>query len=486
MLKLTIKRYDKEYDVLKGIAFKAYKKGDFYTCVDAINTCARIAYLINSRLYDDELEQLILDLSGNMINKISDTASQFDDDYIFIDSFGMDNRGLTQQYIRALIYSRKRFTYVLNNDVKNDSAIVKELNNYPKCKVVCLAKETSVQEYYDIVHASKPEKIIAHLSPWDIKSMLVLCAMNSVKRYLVNLTDHAFWLGKICCDFFIGFRGYSSYISLNHREISYDRLMEQPFYPIMESAPYAGLPLAEPRTKTIFTGGAFYKMYGDDAKFFKIIKRICEENCSVRFVIAGSGDEKPLAKFITDNNLNSEVSIIGPRKDITEVYKNIDIYLNTYPLMGGLMTQLAAMHGVPTVGYSPDDNPCNRGESFLLDNFEGKITFSDIEEMHKHINKLLREPSTYEASKNKLQRAVINVDEFNVSLNHILDNDKGIGASLNLNYDHEKFTQFYLDCENDYLNQYERTKLSRLKFKILKYAPILFVTTVARYILKKL
>lgn len=49
------------------------------------------------------------------------------------------------------------------------------------------------------------------------------------------------------------------------------------------------------------------------------------------------------------------VFLIGDRHDINEVFKHSDIFLNTYPIGGGLMTQYAAANSKPILSLGVKD-----------------------------------------------------------------------------------------------------------------------------------
>lgn len=68
-----------------------------------------------------------------------------------------------------------------------------------------------------------------------------------VKRYLINPTDHAFWLGKSCLDFSIEFRDYGCNVSNKFRSIENNQIIKQIYYPILISSDFKGLPKIEKR-----------------------------------------------------------------------------------------------------------------------------------------------------------------------------------------------------------------------------------------------
>lgn len=478
---LTVDKVKKDYNSFKAISKRLILKGKYNDAEDFISAASRIAYNFNFIYADKELDL--------MLNQISDVYiegkcfGKIDDRYVFFDSFGYDNRGLTQQYIRALISWDVEFLYILEYENTQCETILNELKKHKKAKIHILSDtkihEDKAQEIYDLIADFKADKAFLHLAPWSSTAIISWAALSSVTRYLIDLTDHAFWLGSECFDYYISFRDYGSYISERFRGITKDKQILMPFYPIVEGgSEFQGFEPDISNKKVIFTGGSYYKMYGKGDVFLNILKRICLDNYDTVILIAGSGDARILENFIKKNRLDEQVFLIGSRKDIVGVFKNIDIYLNTYPVGGGLMSQLAVSQHKPLIGYCTNDMPMSFPESLFRNTDDTKFTYNDLELFHEEMNKLLSSDSHLKKTVIKYGELNISPSDFSSELQYKIKNTVTITDSVDFpEFCNENVVSLYLCIENEYLKSYERTKLASLRFKYAKYDFIGFVRT---------
>jgi len=64
-------------------------------------------------------------------------------------------------------------------------------------------------------------------TPWDISAILAFMQMSGkMKRYQINLTDHAFWLGRQAFDFCLEFRDFGANVSRIHRNIPMRKILK--------------------------------------------------------------------------------------------------------------------------------------------------------------------------------------------------------------------------------------------------------------------
>lgn len=460
---ITEKKILKDYSFIKSKAYYYEGKGDIEKTLRCIESGALLAYQFNLFFADDDYEKILNKIAERF--KVESPCQLGKDRFIFYDYFGLDNRGLTQQYIRALMSWNVDFMYILidNNDIKESSDILKELKNYSKCtvKIIGAFKKKRVEvvtELVSVVRAYKASNLLFHSSPWDVSGCVMLNVFTELDKYLINLTDHAFWLGKESCNYFIEFRNYGFNISVNHRGISREKLLIQPYYPIYTKYKFKGFPIDYKNKVVLFTGGSFYKMYGKKGEFFKILKRVLCENSKTILLVAGGGVTKPFEEFVEDNNLNERVVFIGNRKDIFEVFKNIDIYIGTYPLSGALMSQFAALNNKNIISYTSKELLCNMLNEIVDVNnpIENKITFTEKEEFHKEINRLINDEKYREKKSLSLDNSIISPSEFNNQLKQLL------GKKVNINYKPIQYTiktkelaNVYLEAENNYLKCYD-------------------------------
>jgi hypothetical protein len=461
----------KDYNDLKNFAAICVSKGKYEDAIKFITAASKIAYHLNFRLADDELEKLIKIISNFMIKPTTYRTTK--NKIVFYDTFGLENRGLTQQYLNAFSMWDVDFLYILAGKTDSASGILADLSQYENADLVVLdTNKITCQEIYEKVVEFGAERIFIHISPFNVKDMVALSAIEKADKYLIDLTDHAYWLGKACSDYFIGFREYGAYISTYFRNIPPSKQIRQMFYPIFSKSIFLGFNVDVSNKKVIFSGGNYYKMYGKNNLFFEIIKRICIENSNVLVLIAGSGNSRPLIEFIKSEKLTGQVHLIGSRKDIGVVFEHIDIYLNTFPIMGGLMSQLAIKANKPLIGYTKADLPCNLAEGFFTSTNGVQLTYSELETFHHEINNLINDEIYYKEVVQKLRGLVTSQYHFSMDLRLKIETKKSVKKPPeDIGFDMEEFSSLYFDMENKYLKKYHQIKLSSIKLLYLRYSP---------------
>lgn len=447
----------KDYDIIKARAHKYFKENKYEQCLATIEAAAFLAYNFNFFYTDSILDDLVKKIgkkySINLPNEKSDEKN------VFYDSFGWDNRGLTQQYIRALISTGKPLIYILETDstLNLGEDIFNELKNYDWVEVIIISDNLTrlekIIKINEVLKKIEPTRIFTHKNPWNTVGNAVFSNLDNIEIFHINLTDHTFWLGANAADYFLEFRNYGANISIQERNIPKEKVFILPYYPIVNSKSFNGFPIETKNKIKIFTGATFYKMYGDNGKFFHLIKSILNRNNDVVFLIAGSGYDLPIKEFIRSNNFEKRVFLLGDRKDINEVFANIDIYIPTYPYTGGLMVQFAALSLKPIVAYTKENLPFNIVEEIVMTN-NHKITYFDDQSFLNEVERLISDKSYYDIVSKKMENTVVSEDTFNKNFLFFLKNKKTIIPIISYNIDINIFADIYLESENKYLNAY--------------------------------
>lgn len=383
------------YDKYKKYAKISLKKQDYNNTFNSIIYAAKVAYNFNWIYTDDDFENMFKEISCNF-KKYKNSDKINDNCVIFYDCFAMVNCGLTVQYLDALTNLNYDILYIITKSKNEvDSRFINEilLNSKILIKYMPRKNKNIMQDIKDLVEVIdnyQPCKAFLHMYPWDVIGCTAWCVFSNVERYQINLTDHAYWLGLCCSDYILEFRQYGYNVSKKMRKVPVEKLKIIPFYPTYQCTEFSGLPDDKPTHVKLFSGGSIYKIYGDDLKFFYIIKDILIRNSNAIFYYAGLDDNNIMKKFIDNNNLNDRWLIIGYRKDIYEIMKNIDIYICTYPINGGLMSQLAALALKPLVSY----NNCNlynfsNIEQFFSITNKVKMSYDNINDFNNIIDELI-------------------------------------------------------------------------------------------------
>lgn len=459
-MKLTKERFIQDFTVIKELAIHYFESDQLEKCVETISVLCRIGYETNIVYTDEEMEGLLLKISNSIVPNENIQKKTVSKRWIFYDSFGWDNRGLTQQYLRALKSWNVEILFIFENYNESLSKdIYKELIDYG-AEIYCvdqnLVFNEKVQNIQRKIVEFSPSNAFLHFSPWTVVGFVVWNSLHFIDRYFINLTDHAFWLGKNTFDHCIEFRNYGYTISKLEREISEGKLVILPYYPLVdENKIFAGFPVETSGRKVVVSGSAFYKVFGEEDMFFKILKLIVENNKDVIIFFAGSGDVDTFNKLLEKYNLKNNVYLLGNRSDISEVIKRADVYLATYPLSGGLMGQFALKKNIPLIGFTDVDYSCNYLESLVDLKNDIQLTFFDTDSFIKEFNQLLNDRQ-YRQQRIDLQKdAIITPEDFNQKLYHIIYDKQEFYKKELIAINKEKFYKIYLNVTNKYSKFYD-------------------------------
>lgn len=485
-MKLQLNDIVSSYEVMRTTSRKCINSGNYERAIQLIRSAARTAYLFNWIYSDDDLEEQIQIISKQMLSPLPLEYQK--GRFVFYDSFGYDNRGLTQQYVRALIAQGAEFLYVFENESPENSINIRlELEEYEKCEIFSLDQSLPLKErllsLYRVIYAYRPEKIFMHLSPWAVEALIVFHAFESVIKYQINLTDHAFWLGVRCLDYSLEFRSYGCTISLEKRNLDYGQLLVNPYYPITSKLEFKGFPVETKNRVVMFSGGTFYKIYGHNGCFFHLVKKILDENPEVLILFAGSGEGEEIDKFIRENQLQQRFILIGNRTDINEVVAHCDIYLGTFPITGGLMSQLAATNAKPILAYTTVDIPCNNVEGIVCHKHLVPITFTDEEAFLAEAKRLVSDEIYRLQRGRSLKEAIITATDFNSNFQQILQSNKNIIQFEIESINYESFTNLYLEVENNYQSPFKRLFLKTFRAQAILKLPVIFIKIAPKVLL---
>ncbi|MGV8947020.1 MAG: hypothetical protein ACOH1N_11365 [Lutibacter sp.] len=485
MSKLNLLQIQLIFDKIKLLAQKEFENRNYEKSLKYIETAADVAYSFNWKYSDEILENLLIKISNVIIDE-KKSFIPIKGRIVLYDVFASDNKGLTQQYLRALISWGVELLFIFEGkDLSRSKQIVSEINSYSKAELfvvdASLTKAEKIKCVYNKIIDFKPEKAFLHLYPSSVVAVTLWNALQEITRYQINLTDHAFWLGTKCIDYCLEFRDYGCTVSHEKRNLSKDKLLIQPYYPIIECQPFIGFP-PEVRTDAIkiFTGGAYYKMYGKAGMFFELLKTLIKLDAKVIILIAGSGNALPLKEFIKNNNFENRVFLLGSRPDITHIFENCDIYLSTYPLTGGLMGQYAASLAKPILSYTSLDFPCNFSEGFInwKSNSDFKITDTNLDSFKAKALKFIKNKLYREKKGQENKNHLITKKEFSDHLKQLVTYHKMEVPFKEINIDYSVFSEYYIECENKYLNQFDFLVLSRFKLKTIFLDPKFFVSAI--------
>ena len=448
-MKVSYTRRDLEtvYNRIVQCAVKDTKRGKDHTALKKIQTAANFQYNINSIYSDQRIETLMSAISYKLFPVDVDfTPSK--GKILFYDYYGISNRGLTQQYLDALYQDKDlEIVYVVENSFTERTENILRMVRSHGSKSYELTQETMIEKIktlYNIVKKEQPTAIFYHISPWSPVPLVATKPFDSVKKYLVNITDHAFGLGDgNFFDYSFEFREYGCKVSMEKRIYKTNQLKLLPYYPWQEQTEFQGFPIDTTNKVVLFSGSYMYKIENPENTFFNIVSRILKANPNTIMLFAGGGDPTRLQGLIEDNNLSDRFVLLGNRTDISEVFKHIDIYIGTYPHGGGLMSQYAAINGKPILAYKThviEKIVCNRKwMDFVFD------TEDDLIEEATH---LVSDKKYREMRGLMFQSLTATQDDFRQSFNRLFSTSDCLNKDVEEQIDYEAFCQTYIDSIN--------------------------------------
>jgi hypothetical protein len=458
------------------MASEALKKRKFNDALDLFALAATIAYTYNfvPELSDVTIEEALQTIATANFEHFE--VKGLENVVVLYDYFGLDNRGLTQQYLRALIQSKKRIIYILahSNPKFYESDIYHELENYPDKEIYLIAEESylgKVQEVISVLQKERPSKALMHLAPWDVCAFMIFYLSKGIVRYQINLTDHAYWLGVNITDINLDFRSYGANLSATKRKIGKDKIKVHPYYPILNQHDFEGWPVPAEQKKVILAGGSMYKILGEDLAFLHLIRSVLVKDKNLLFFFAGSGNAKPVNEFIKEHGLSDQFFLIGNRKDLTALLDHVDYFFTTFPLTGGLMTQIAAACAKPVFSFSYPEYKFNNLDDLFYKNVD-IITYPTIEAFVEGFFKVYEDKSFLKEYGSKLQSGLISTEEFGRSLQEIFDGGNPYAYLIkdeeDLSPSLEIMSDLLIKSENEYNPQYDRIIINGLPIRLRK------------------
>lgn len=420
MKELTLEYGLKLIDTFKHKARKSIQRGKFADAITYIRAVAWVKYEFYIGFTDNELENFLRQISHIIPHKTFKRNEK--DGIVMIDAFSKDTQGLSAQYIDAVISTGSRLLYIYENDFDTQSTLLQTLKSYPLAEIVKVPNTYNEVEkatwIYNIIMDFGATSILMHLLPDSAAECIALYALpNEIRKYQIDLTDHAFWLGVGCSDYTIEFQQIGCSLSFKERGFKIEQILLLPFYPIINNRPFEGFPLLNKDSVIIFSGGAYYKVIDSDDTFFKLSKNILDNNQNAVILFATNDSQGVLKRKLNLFNLKERFILLPFRKDIAAVFEHIDIYFNTYPVGGGLMCQYAANYAVPILNYKKESIEDSVAQKHKV-SFTSKTRESFIEESIK----LCTDPAYRREQGNILKNAVISSNEFNIGFKKIITN----------------------------------------------------------------
>ena len=292
----------------------------------------------------------------------------------------------------------------------------------------------NIKEKYDIEISfleGKVAKIIANSPNYDSKKMVWIhtdieniCRMNIFKS-LQEEIDCYNKFDKIVCvssdvkNHFIHKTGITENILIQTNPINSEEIIEKSKEKILENLKKDGLVLCA-------VGRLAYEKGFD--RLLKIHKRLLSENIKNTVWIVGEGGErKRLEKYISANNLENTVDLIGYTSNPYKYIKNADIFVCSSRIEG-----LSSVVIEATILEKPIVTTMCSGMTDILgeDNENAMIVSNNTDDLYLGIKKMITDNELRRTYENNIKNIS---NEFNI--NHVIKNIENLLDSLEKKHD---------------------------------------------------
>ena len=421
-----------------------------------ITTLANSLYESNQYYVDNDLENALLNIQKQLQKKcdFEEIENVNTKTVLFYDGFGLDSRGLAYIYLKALVNLGYKVIYMTIPNAQGNIPRITKMIEHAGGEIVFCQTDSYILWYqyiYKVPSIVKPAKAFFYTTPYDVSAVMAFNQLaGRVERYQINLTDHAFWLGINAFDYSLEFRDYGVNISLKHRMIARNKILKQPYYPdINKNIRFQGFPFEKKQDDfVVFSGGFLYKTIDDDLIYYKLVEYLLLKYPQLKFWYAGYGSNEefqPLRELMAQ--YPNRVFYTTERKDLFQVLENVDMYLNTYPIAGGLLTQYSALAGKPPFTLSNGEDSC---AELLFDGAHIDVESRDIDELMSHIDAYINNKLSNVEYREKMQNSVISEEAFADNLQNILVNRKS-----EYGYSIHDISSYRLKEQNDFWHRFE-------------------------------
>lgn len=467
-----------DYARMKRAARMLYRRGKWELSLRTVFYAAGFMYTMNQIQCDSELEELICRISRKHLPTVNCQPAEANV-VLYYDGFGQTGRGLTYIYLKALVQLGYRVKYVTYQTKKHIHTAAAELVGAENVFYICGTTFLVQMEALDKLLADSQAGIaFLYMNPDDVVAVGTFShCPPGMKRYLINLTDHAFWLGINIADKVINFREFGGKICMEKRNISSEKMLYLPYYPGEIKAKWDGLPFSESQNKLIFSGGFLYKTESKDRGYYHLVEAILEKYKNVNFLYLGNGNAGRIKRL--QRRYPARVAYAKERRDFFEIMKRCTFYLATYPYNGGLMTQYALLAGkVPVALNHPGIDP-----ELSIRHEESFWNYDTLDKCLEEIGKLLEDDHYRHKREENLQRFLIGESEFTQELNHILQTGHSIRTAGERTVSFDGFQEVPLETISGL--KYDRLFFRKKGLHMFRFFPIKYCLGMLRTVYEK-
>lgn len=465
-------KVDETIRELKKIISLKEGENNYEVALLAAETLSEINYEYNQIYTDKELEDELLIIRDKILNKKEYNLDQRC--VFFYDGFGLDLRGLAAIYARALTSLNYNIIYACPNTSQGRIPHILSEFRPDKTDIVYIDKSISnidrIKQINAIFEKYRPKAAFFYTYPSDVEAAIAFSNNESTTRFQIDLTDHAFWIGVNAFDYIIDGRDMGASIAHYGRKIPKNRIIK------LDCAPYINkdvcdipFPFDLKTEKYIFTGGALYKTLGDpNLLYYKTIDDILRTFLDIKFIYAGSGDDTEIQKIVS--KYEGRAFLIDERSDFYELIKHSILYLNSYPMFGGLMMRYAALARRIPITLKHD----NDSDGILINQEQLDIEYDNYDDFITEIHKLISDDNYRKQKEKRLVGSVMTEDDFVRNLSLLIE-------KYRTEYSFDEMNEFdTTEFRNEYKRRYTTSCLyqniaKKANIRLFKYFPKEFI-----------
>ncbi len=425
------KRAVKEIGRLKRISAEYLKKKKYDKSIAALTAASDLAYNYNQYYVDDDMENLVAELANDLVsdNIISVSSPKLDDinsllpakTVLFYDGLGFDARGVVTNHLKGLGEAGIKTIYVtLKRPSQEQVTVDKILKEYNIEKRYFDTSNyyAGVKSLNQIFEDVNPDMAFFYTLPYDVVGSVVFRAYEGrTIRVLSDITDHAFWLGRDNIDYVWSLRDIGASIAVYERKVTKDRILcSYLSAEIDESIEFKGWPCDATGKRVIFSGGSLYKTLGDENLcYYQIVRHILSKFDDTLFVYCGAGDSSEIDKLAAE--YPNRVYLLPERNDFYQMIEHCTLYLNTYPMFGGMMTRYAILADKVPVTLKHEHD----ADGIVPNQDEIKIEYENINDLLADVDRMLEDADYLAEREKQLTKGKYTTEDFNKATCDILE-----------------------------------------------------------------
>ena len=253
-----------------------------------------------------------------------------------------------------------RYQNKSNHDLVLVSQYVDYSMNLPEgCKIIEINPTDSVESKILFLNDlySIYSKVIFHIQPYDVLPLISMGNEDISKFSFYNHTDHVFNVGPSLVPLTYDMSLKGSLFSLNFRGAQNSKVVPVPLFSgtVQESEIEEIKNIPENAFIILSIGSEYkFKTNTDSKNLLKFADSFCNENKDCYFVFIGPGTHLKTQYQL----MNENIILLGNRSygEVVSMYERANVYVDSYPIIGGIASLEAAMYRCPTITFQNDFN----------------------------------------------------------------------------------------------------------------------------------